>query len=59
MLYLRKLFVFLYDQESDKLADDDLYRYLTEMKKNSLSNRKLKIIPGEQPYCRDSFDIIL
>ena len=41
-----------YDQESDKLADDDLYRYLTEMKKGSLSSRKLKSIPGEWLYCR-------
>lgn len=37
----------VFDQESDKLADDDLYRYLGEMKKGVLLSRKLKSIPGE------------
>ena len=37
-------------QESDKLADDDLFRYLGEIKKGAILSRKLKSIPGDQLY---------
>ncbi|CAG9121665.1 unnamed protein product [Plutella xylostella] len=36
----------LFKQETDKLRDEDLYKYLAEIKRPSAAPRKLKCIPG-------------
>ena len=34
------------DQESDKLKDDDLYKFLADLKRPSSVLKRLKCIPG-------------
>ena len=35
-----------FDQESDKLKDDDLYKFLADLKRPSSVLKRLKCIPG-------------
>lgn len=37
---------FKYKQETDKLRDEDLYKFLAEIKRPSSAPKKLKCIPG-------------
>jgi len=38
-------------QEADKLSDEDLYKFLVELKKPSFALKKLKCLPGIMSLC--------